>query len=261
MGFFGKLVVFILFLAVLAIGGWGAWEKYTHEREIANLQNALAQSAQTIKIQEGQFQKLMEVQKDMQHTIDETTKQGADLAKRLEKLHATLLVVSNAQIDVQDQLIEVKDAVNTKRPEGNWEFKVSQKKGILGVDGTCFSGPTAEDKSGCQFLLKIDPFTVTQVVSQQPDGSWKIDAALPPGVDIRFDKVSVNPYILKPRWYEKFNLSLQGAVTPGIQEGLVGFGLGYKVSNYNISGLTLFSTAGSNHGYVGLGITWFPWEK
>jgi hypothetical protein len=261
MGFFSKLIILILLITVGSLAGWSTWQKYSHEKETLALQQRLAQSAETIKIQEGQYQKLVEVQKGLQASIDKSNEQGRELAERLDKVNAKLLVVSNAQVKVKDQLVKIEDAVNTKRPDGGWEFRVDKNEGLLGVNGLCWTGPTADNKSGCELKLKLEPFTLTQVVSQQPDGSWKVDAAVPPQVEIRFGEVSVNPYILRPNWYQKFNFTLQVGSTTGVQEGLVGFGAGYKVRNFNISGLTHFSSAGDSHGYLSLSLTWFPWEK
>ena len=245
--------IFALLIGIVCLIGYSLWQKNDFENRMDALYNKLAATAETIKIRDGEFQKMMEKQKDLQGSIDRTTEQGKDLAARIDKANDKLLSVTNSQVSIRNEVINLKDLINKPRADGSWEFAVVNDQGLLGVDGDCWSGPTKDNKSGCELKLHVKPWTFTQVVTQREDGTWDVEAAVPPEVALKFGKTAVNPYILKPHWYENFNATLQ----LGLTRRQYNLGVGYKLGAFNVGPYASFDDKTT----YGASITWFPWEK
>lgn len=256
---FQKYTFLALIAALTGAIIWIVLQKNHFETKLDQMYNKLAETAETVKIRDGEFQKMMLKLKDLDEAIDTSTQQGKDLAEQLKDTKARLLTVTNTQIEIKKEVISLKDLINKPRPDGSWEFAVKKQQGLLGVDGSCFSGPTKDSKSSCELTLAVKPWELVQTVDQQPDGSWQVRAAVPPEVELKFGKVAVNPLALTPGWKERLNFSLQALANS--KEGAVIVGAGYKIDNLNLSLHLGGATAGSDHIYYGAGLTYFPWEK
>lgn len=249
----------VLVVVCLGLAGWNIWQKNSYQSRLDGLYNKLAEVAETVKVRDGEFKKMMERQKDIADAIDKSNEQGKGLSDDLKRTNSKLLSVTNAQVSIREEVISIKGILNKPRSDGSWEFPVEREQGLLGVGGLCYSGPDKDAKSGCELKLRVKPWTFSQVINQKEDGSWSVDASVPPEISLSFGRTAVNPYFFKPRWYERFNFS--GQLLLNGREGLGVVGAGYKFSNFNISGLLGVGSAGNDHTYYGVGLTWFPWEK
>lgn len=245
--------IFALLIGILCLIGYNIWQKNDYEKKMDELYNKLARTAETIKLRDGEYEKLMEKQKDLLKAIDQTTEQGKDLARRLDRADAKLLSVTNVNVQIKDEVLKLRDLINKPRTDGSWEFAVKKDQGLLGVDGSCFSGPTKDNASGCDLKLSVKPWTFSQVVNQKEDGSWAVDAVVPPEVALNFGRTVVNPRVLNQPWYTGLNGTLQ----LGLTRRQYNLGIGYKFKNWNVGPYASFDDKTT----YGASVTWFPLEK
>jgi len=253
-----KVIIAVLGVAVLGLAGYTVWEKIDRDKQFVVLQNKIAEQAVTIKVKDSVYEKLATDQKNLQDLLDKNTKQGKELADRLKETKAEVATLTTAVINANvkiDKLLD-KPVVN---PDKSWTSPVDEKNGPLYVRGAITAGPTADNGIRAKLDYGVEDLNLDLTVSQTPDGAWKADAAVPPPLKLEFKRVAVNSHIFDKKWYENFNFSLMMAFNS--KDGQGGLGIGYKLPNFNITGLVIGTSAGDNHVMYGGQLTWFPWER
>lgn len=256
---YGKYL-FLLLMAALIAGAVFIWtQKTEYERNIRDLQNKIAEQSVTMKVKDQVYEKLAADQTNLQSLIDKNTEQGKELADRLKETKSQVLSLSSALLSANSKLDKL--LASQGNPDGSWTSPVDAHDGPLYLRGSITAGPKKEDGIRPRLEYGIDKLALDLVVSQGSDGSWKADAAVPPPVTLTFKNVHVNTYAAKGEWWKQFNFTLQMGMTRQMTEGLVIGGAGYKFKYMNVTGFYGFSSAGTDHGYMGVGVTYFPWER
>jgi hypothetical protein len=130
---------------------------------------------------------------------------------------------------------------------------------MYGVSGfTLTDPPEATIK-----LQQNKPLEIAVTVSQDKDGKWNTHATTnDPNMDVDIALAGVNPYLLKPKWYEKIGVTNDLAITAGNRFGVLGsVGVSYQIGQFDI-GPKFWLNISDNVNYgAGIGMIWHPFMK
>lgn len=248
---FQKYFSLALLAILLVFVGYTWYEKTKMEQRIIDLQNELAKRMPTIEVAPGVFEKLAQVEKNLQNSIDQSTQQGKDLAKRIEDTKAKVLTLQTGVVNANSKIDEL--LKNKENPDGSWYADVNKKDGPLYLRGKITAGPTKDNPIHPELNFGIEDLKLSIAVTQDKTGQWAVESALPPPLRIEWKVSKVNPYLLEPSWLEKVGFTAQ----LGLTRRQYTLGAGYKIKSWYIGPYALFD---DNNTY-GASVTWFPWEK
>jgi hypothetical protein len=251
---FQKYFSMALLAIMLAFVGYTWYEKTKMEDRIIALQNELAKRMPTIEVAPGVFEKLAQVEKDLQDSIDKSTAQGKDLAKRIDDTKSKVLSLQTGVLSANakiDELLKPKP-----NPDGSWYADVDKKNGPLYLKGKITAGPTKDNPIHPELDFGITDLKLDLAVTQGEDGQWKAQSAVPPPVKLEWKSVNVNPYILDPHWYEK--IKLVGDLGAGPTGFLGGLGIVYELEWFD-AGPKVWATPSGQ--FAGVTFTYAPFKK
>ena len=266
---FSKLQGFTPFLVILVLlallAGGAALSKHHYEVQLAQLRNQVAARDQTIEVQKGLFSKLtLEVQ-DTKSLLSSKDEQVKALLNQVKTDHEDLLTAN--QLVVRWKAAYEGKGTSTQTETTDPGTKVVRKRvnfhrdfGTIGVSGYTLTDPADS-------WLKVEqlkPLQLTVAVSQDKSGAWHSYVTSNDDnqtVDIRV--ASVDPFLFRPRWYEKIQLN---TVFAGGQSGLgfgllAGVGVSYKFNQFDIGPAVFISISDRIDKYFGATFAWRPFEK
>ncbi len=231
-----------------------AYERRQHSSEVRELQNQLAAKDKTIEVQKDVYAKLTLQVEDLKTSIDTSTAAGQRLADEVKKSKGDLLSVSNALIQLRDQVAKGKGTQTEQAGRKRVEF--GQDFGYARVDGFTLTDPP-------EFQLKLGqgsrPLKLALALTQQRDRSWRtLVASSDPNVAVDIGITAVNPLILEPRWYEKLRVHLDLGAGDGV---LAGAGASYSFGRFDLGPSVWATTLGGGSKFYGLNLSWAPFKR
>lgn len=248
-----KWIAILLFLGMASLTGFGYFKKLQYDSTVVKLQNQVAQRDQTIESQKNLYEKLTLQLTNLEMAVDTQTEQGKALLKEVEKDHAKLLAVQNAVLTIKDQIAK---GQGEQHQEGE-RTRVSFAKDfpVYTVEGWTLTNPA-------EYELKVTqkPIKVTMGLAQDKDGEWHTYmTSSSEDVKLNIGITAVNPYIFKPKWYEKIRVNADVGLGSGI---LTGVGASYQLGQYQV-GPKFWTTVNGEgvHGFIGANFNWAPFSK
>lgn len=235
-------------------------------REV-ELMNDLAAKDKTIEIKEGLFQKSALQKKGLEDLLSGKEAEIANLKEQLDSQGAELLTVNTLVVRLRKDLASARENVPTTTPnpekpgvkrlevdtEGDLDpFLVSGR-----IDFDCDTS-RASVKLG---LSQRSPITLTLVVSQDKDGTWRSSATSSTKTfELDIALAAVNPYMLERKWYEKIGLGVDIGVgtNPGF---LLGLGAYYEIGKFEVGPRAWMVVDRGVSAYFGAQLLWHPFAK
>lgn len=259
LGLIGLLLIVVI---------WGAVGKYTNDKEMARLRNEVALRDQTIEVQKGVFTKLSLETEDLRKLLDSKDQQVKDLLDQISKNKEDLLAANQVAVKWKKAYEGAVAANQTTVPaDPGTPGSVERKKvtfqknwGVIGVSGYTLTDPA-------EAYVKVEQLKalmITLAISQDATGAWHSYVTSNDDnttVDIKL--AGVNPHILEPHWYEKLqlNLALAGGSTSTGFGVLVGAGVSYKISQFDIGPAVFVGIGSTVSPYFGATFAWRPFQK
>jgi hypothetical protein len=256
-----KYLTIGLMAALVALAVYGFFAFRSRDATIAKLMNDVAIRDVTIEVQKGVFTKLTQQLDDVKIAIDQSTTEGKALTAELKKNKAELLAVTNALIQLREQVAKGQgtqtDVPGTK-PGDPTRKKVTfgQDFGYARVDGFTLTDPP-------EYELKLGqgskPLKLELAIAQQKDKSWRTYVtSSDPNVGIDIGVTAVNPYILESSWYEKIKVHADLGVGNGV---LGGVGAAYQFGQFDV-GPSIWGVTMSGGGvFYGINFSWAPFKS
>lgn len=241
---------------LLVVGAlYFAWHKHSVETQIRELQNRVAQRDQTIEVQKGIFAKLTQQVSDLKTAIDTSTEEGKRLADEVKKSKAELVSVSNAVVQLKEQVAKGK---GQQQDLGGGRTKITfdQDFGYARVSGYTITNPP-------DYELHLGPggkpLKLTLALTQQKDGSWKtLTSSSDPNVAVDIGVTAVNPNVLKAKWYEGLRLNMDLGVGDGV---LAGVGASARFGRFDVGPKVWALTLDGGKVFYGGSLSWAPFAR
>jgi hypothetical protein len=248
-----------LFVCIVALLGYGGFKSWQYNNTITDLQNVVALKDKTIETHVGNYEKLAFEHENLKALLDKQNAQMSQLQTDLGKRNEELLTANQLTLFWKQKYASAGTGTQTTVPgttgqPAREKVAFSKDFGYLGVSGWTLTNPP-------EYSVEVQqnrPLTMTLVVGQLPDGSWKANVVSSEenvGVDIKL--AAVNPHVFDEHWYEKIGLSLDMGV--GAAGFLGGVGASYQISNFEV-GPKVWLNAGLTNVAIsyGAGLTWHP---
>lgn len=254
---YATLLLMVVLLVVMSIGSYKIWK---YEEKITGLQNQLAETAKTIEIQKGLFEKLTLKVDDARTLVDTNSQQGKDLLDQVKREHATLLSVQNLTLTIKDKVFSGTGS-QTVVDKGRIKVEFNKDDGLFNASGfTLTAPPDGSDTSHYEVKIKQrETLKLIATLDQDKDGAWKSKvSSSSPDLKIDIGVAGVNPYLLEQKWYEKLKVHTDLGVGPGV---LVGVGASYQVGAFDFGPSIWGTTASGPSVFYGLNFSWSPFKK
>lgn len=265
----GKTLLYGM-VALMVLLGCGAIyvaaKKQAYEKSIIELQNQIAERDKTIEVQKGVYEKLTLQLNDLKGALDQRDAQVRaledDLKKKKEELLDATTVAINWKKAYEAEVKGHQSDVPPVKPGDPTRTKVEFEKdfGYIGVKGYTLTNPP----DAWVHVQQNRPLKVTLAISQDKQKVWHTYATSSEdnvGVDIQL--TGVNPYLLKPKWYEGIGITTDLGVgtNAGGVAALVGLGVNYKIKQFTFGPSMWIGASDRIDKYYGLNFTWRPFER
>ncbi len=261
-----KYLIICLFLALLANIGYTAFKKNQLERQIIALQNAAAEKDKTIEVQKGVFEKLTIQVKNAGDLLNGKDQQLTELAAELKKMKEQLLTVNTIAVTWKKAFETTVAGKETKvpgtKPGEKERTKVEFDKdfGYIGVNGWTLTDPP----EAFVHIQNNRPLRLTLAVAQDKDKTWHTYAtSSEDNVNVNIKLTGVNPYFLKPKWYEKIGIFTNLGISDSTLLTSVGASLPiFQFGKFDVGPiiwLSLIDTKISK--FYGVSLFWHPFRQ
>ncbi len=263
---FSRFLLLSAGVVILCLVGFGAFKKYQYEKELAELRNELASKAETIEIHKGVYEKLAYETKDLQDLLDQKDVQLKSLAQELKKRNEELFSTNQLVLKWKKAYEALATATQTEEPPevpgGPARARVdfTHDFGYIGVNGYTLTNPATA-------FVKVQqnrPLRLSLTISQDKDKRWHTYTTSSEenvGVDIAL--TAVNPWILKPKWYEKVHvdMGLASGTVMDASAALVSLGLGYRIGEFEVGPAVWFLLTDKVDRLYGANLSWRPFQR
>lgn len=256
MSFIERIVVPVLLGTTLLFAGLFLWTKRSAERRFSELRDQIAMADKSIEVYKGLYTRLTREVDDLQDLLDSRDVQLAELKKRLEKAEHEILTVNTLVIKwktAYEGVVKATQIDETGRKRVDFENDF----GYIGVEGYTLTDPPFA-------WVKIQqnrPLKVSMAISQDKNRRWHTYAtSSEENVSVEIELTAVDPWVLKPKWYEKIGLETN---VGGGESGLIlGTGLTYNTGQFKLGPMAWMTVgSGEPRKYFGASVTWHPFAR
>lgn len=256
----------LLCLLLLGVGGVAAWYRYSYEKQIISLQNKVAAQDKTIEAQKGVYTRLVVQTDEVKSLLNKKDAQVKLLLDEVKKQKSELLTATTATATWKKAYEGLASATGTTVPVEGQPTKTRERVdftkdfGYIKVEGwTLSSPPEAWVK-----VAQQRPLRLTVAIAQANDKSWRsYVTSSEENVSVDIQVSSVNPQMLKPRWYEKIGVAVD--VGAGVNQSgvgaLFGFGLNYQIGQFTVGPHAWFGISKTVDKYAGISFEWRPFQQ
>lgn len=239
---------------------YGAITKYTQEKTIAEMVNAIAERDRTIEIQKGVYDKLTLTSKNLEKMLVERDEATVALKKQLEDLDAKVVSVNKLVISWKKSYQDLLNAQQHTDPQAPNRVVVEFGPKALGpvvVQGYTKTNPPEAKVN----IEQSKPIQLTIAVSQDKDKLWHTDVTTDDDLRVEIKEAAVNPWVLEPRWYEGISISSVVAIGKGENAtGLLGIGATIPIKQFNIGPMFFVHTGAEIDAMIGVTFAWRPFQ-
>lgn len=264
-----KKVMFVVIIVALVVAAiFVAARKSAYERQIVDLQNAVAERDKTIEVQKNVYQKLSVQNDDLSTLLSRSDEQLRLLRDQLKKTGDELLAANTLIVKLRKDL--------QSNANANQEIPDPQKPGIIRINfdskedfspfkvvGSATGDCALKEKPSVTMKLsQLRPLRLNVVVSQGDDGTWRTSTtSSEDNFQIDIALAGVNPRMLDEKWYEKIGIDLDLGVGTG-PGFLAGTGVTYGFGKFEV-GPKVWVTldSGKLSPFFGAQLLWHPFKR
>lgn len=272
-----KYITIVLMLVLTVAIVVGAVKRNAYESKLIELQNKVAANDITTEIGKGLYEKQTLQLKNVMDALDKKDAQVKELNKQLKASGEKLLTATTATLMWKHAYEGVAATTGSTLPSSyassdettheassspadRFRIDFSKDFGYIGVTGYTLTNPTFAFVS----VKQNRPLRVTLALSQDKDKVWHTYVtSSEENVDADVTVSAVNPYFSKKSWYENigFSTALGVGTTDRGAGVLLGFGLDYRLNQFNFGPMVWIGITNTVDKYFGANFTWRPFEK
>ena len=234
--------------------------KVVNDKEIIRLRNEIATKDSTLEIQNGLYTRLSQERADLRELLDGKDLMVSGLLSQIRKGREELLTVNQLVLKWKKAYestgaatqVEISSPLSTRK-----RVDFSKNFGSIGVNGWTLTDPPEYKLT----LEQLRPIALTLAVSQDADGAWHSYVSADDDNTATEIKISaVNPYLLKPHWYQRLRLHafLAGGENDGGFGVLAGAGIGIELGKFELGPVGFVTMTDKVSKYLGLTLAWRP---
>ena len=268
-----RLLFLVMGGAIIALVLALAWTNHQHQKQVAQLQNEMAEKDKTIEVQKGLYTKLTVQSENVKNVLNQKDQQVRELLDQINKQKQDLLDASSLVVTWKKAYEGLAKATQTHVPPdpkdppkdptavaGRDKVDFHEDFGYIKVDGWTLTNPP----QAWVRLTQGRPLKLTLALAQDKDKAWHTYVTSSEeniGVDIQV--TAVNPYFLAPKWYEKIGIAIDlGAGTGSAGIGaLVGLGVNYQFKQFTLGPHVWLGINDRVQHYYGLAFEWRPFQR
>ena len=265
-GFFmkGAIIALIALLLFVAIGG--AIYKSKYDSQISALQNDKAQMAQTIEVQKGVYEKLVATSQNLENDLSSKDAQIVALKKQVDDQKEQILTLTQVAVQWKTAYEAAVKGTQTTVPAtpGSTDVrtKVEFEKdfGYIGAKGYTLTNPP----EAWIHIQQNRPLKLSVAITQDAQKAWhSYVTSSEENVSADIQISGVNPFILDKKWYENIGVSVSAAVgtTDAGAGGLLGVGLTYKISKFEVGPSVYVTISNRVDKFFGASFIWHPFAS
>jgi hypothetical protein len=227
-----------------------------YRKTIERLENIVAVRDKTIEISKGVYERLSVQSADLAAVVSSKDSEVKALLAALKKGKRDVLSLTQLSVTWKKAYESAAMAHQVDITEGGEiRHRVDFEKdfGYIGVKGYTLTSPPF----AWVHAQQNRPLRLALAISRGPDGAWRSTvASSEEDVSVDVSLASVDPGILRAKWYEKISISL--AVGVSSAGGVAAAGVGYDIGHLTISP-TVFTTYQNT--YYGGSLAWRPFSR
>ena len=245
-----KFLSMLLSVALLVAGGFYAYERYRHNQDVKQLNNQVAKIEGTLKeTQTAYSARGIE--------IDHLKAENKDLQKKIKDRDEKIVSLTEINIKLKDQLLNIPDAHETPTTDGKIRVDFSKDNGLLKVSGYTLTGNPAYAEVKLEWLRNLK---LQLILARDNNKNFRVylDEASSDieNVDLA---LRIDDSIFDYKWYENILVQGQLSVGDGVNSSI---GMAYSGSKFILGPVYTYIYDGNvGRRFYGLSVGWFLFRK